>query len=120
MGIIGGERGKRSVGVIRHVIERRNVNPLYFRRFLKEVLFSTAIIFILFIQIKEFPVGRLALPNIEHVKKLRKRFRVVGTRASADNDRILLRTLCSSQGNSGKVKHLQNIGIAHFILERNP
>ncbi len=120
MGIIGGERGKRSVGVIGHVIERRNVDPLYFRRFLKVVPFSAAIVFVLFIQVKKLPVGCLAFPNIEHVKKLRKRFRVVGTRASADNDRILLRTLCSSQRNPCKIKHLQNIGIAHFILERNP
>ena len=54
------------------------------------------------------------------IKEFSQWFRVVGTGTAADDNRVFLRAFTGKQWNLAQIKNLQNICIAHFVLNCNP
>ena len=57
--------------------------------------------------------------NVEEIKELCQRFRIVRTGAAANDKGMLLRTFGCLQRDLRQIQHLQDIGVAHLILNGN-
>ena len=62
-------------------------------------------------------LDRLSFSDIEQVKKLCQRLRVISAGASADHDGILPGPFFCVQRDSRQIQNLQDIGVAHLILD---
>ncbi|MPN38099.1 hypothetical protein SDC9_185623 [bioreactor metagenome] len=108
-----------SVFFIPDIIEGRNIDAGNLSRHFQEVLPASAISLILFVTVQQVEIHDFALTEIEQIKKRRDRFRIVAAWAAADYNGIFPGSVFCVKRNMGQVKNLQNIGIAHFILERD-
>ena len=50
----------------------------------------------------------------EHIEEIGHRFCIVHTGAAGNNDRILIAPVFGEERNTGKIQHIQDIGVAHF------
>lgn len=73
----------------------------------------------LLIKIEQGVVLRLSLADIKQVKEIRQRFGIVRAGTAADHDRIVFLAVVRMQRDVRQIKHLQDIGITHLILDRN-
>ena len=72
-----------------------------------------------FVNVHEIIIDRLALSDIEHIEERRQRFRVIRTRAAADDKRRILPAVFGVNTDLRQIKELQNIRVTHFILDGN-
>ena len=59
----------------------------------------------------------LTLADVEKIKEIRNGLGVIGARATADYKGAILATVSGKEGNSRQIQHVENGGIAHFVLE---
>ena len=100
MGIRRRKRGDRSVLLIFCPIELRNIDSFDLCCFLQVVLSGTTMLLVLLICIKKLIVNRLPFSDVEHIKKVSQRFRVIGAGSASDHNRIGFRSVACIQGNA--------------------
>ena len=71
------------------------------------------------VEVQELIVDHLALAHVEKIKEGGNRFRIVGAGASADYNGVPVSAVSGTKRNLRKFKHLQNIGVAHLVLQRD-
>ena len=59
----------------------------------------------------------LTLAYIEEVKKIRYRFGIVRAGTAAYHERHIIGAVCCAQRQAREIEHIEDIGIAHLILE---
>ena len=80
--------------MVGNLVQRRHVNPGNLRRTGQKFPAGPSAFFIFLIQIQQLPVYGLPLSDIEKVEKVRDGFRIVGTWAAANHDRVVFSTVC--------------------------
>src|SRR5699024_2398338 len=101
------------------IIKLWNIDSFDLRCHLQK-FFSCSVLFLVFlIGIQKLIINGLALSNVKKVKKVSQRLWIDGTWASSDDNRIFFCTILAEQRNTRKIQYLQNVGIAHLILDRN-
>ena len=111
----------RSVFFIRHLIEGRHIDsrqsaPLSLKIPVLAAALCPSLLY------KDPAVGiidRFTLSDIEQIKELCQRLRIVGAGTAADHNRIILGTVYVHAAGSGQIQDLQDIGITHLILDRD-
>ena len=93
----------RSVFVISHIIEHRNIDAIDLTGFLQKVHTRSAIFLILFVRIQQFIIDRLALTDIKHIEKFCNRLRIIRTWTTTDHNRIFLGPVLRMKRNAGQV-----------------
>ena len=69
------------------------------------------------IEIQKLIIDDLALSHVEQVKERRNRLRIIGAGAAADYNRIAVTAVRGAKRNLREFQDLQNIGIAHLVLQ---
>ena len=110
----GTERPVRSIG---DFVERRNIDPGDRGSSTKKLLSAPLLVFETDIQIQEVIVDHLPFANIEQIEKGSDGLRVVGAGTASDHQRVLFCPFLRVQRDPGELQHLQDIGIAHLILQ---
>ena len=116
-------RGKafdRSILVIGHLIKPRSIDSRNPGGPSQKFFSSEPKLFTFLIKIKQPSVLGLTLPDIEQVKEISDGLRIIGAGAAADHNRTILTAVRGVDGDPGKIQYLQDIGVAHFVLNRNP
>ena len=114
------KRLNRTVFFVGNFIERRHIDSRDLCCFQKKILSAAAILLVGLICIKQSIIDSLSLSNIKEIKELCQRFRIVGTCAAADHQRIILGTLCCLKRDSAKIQKLENVCITHLITQCDP
>ena len=107
-----------TVFLIFHIVETRHIQSRQLCSTAQERHASQIPLTAFLIEVKEFTISRLSFADIKNIKKICQRFRIVGTRAAADNGAILP-TLCCQNRNLCQIQYLEYIRITHFILYGN-
>ena len=109
----------RAVFFIGNFIKRWNINSRDLSCCQKKISPAAASFLIGLISIKKSIINRLALSNIEQVKKRRQRLRIIRTGTTTDHNREILTTVRTFQRNPAEIQYLEDIGITHFITKSN-
>ena len=67
----------------------------------QKVLTAASLLLAFLIKINQFPVAGLSFSNIEDVKEICDRLRIIGTRASTNDNRILIYTILCKKRYAG-------------------
>ena len=111
----------RAVVLVRHGVERGDVEAGQFRRGVKKRLFGVVSrLFHIPVEMREFDQSVLPLPDREHVEKVRDRLGVIGAGAAADDDRVFLAAIAAVKRDAREVEHVQGGRVAHLVLQRHP
>ena len=103
--------------MVRYFIELRYVNARDSACLFQKVQTGSTVLFIFQIRVKKLVVHNLSLSDVKQIEERGDWFRIVRTRAAANDNRIFFGTFHCMQRNTCEVKCLQNIGITHFILQ---
>ena len=109
----------RTIFFIGNFIERRNINSRNLSCCQKKILPAASILFIGLVRIKKCIINSFSLSNIEQVKKRCQRLRIIRTGTATDHNREILTTVYALQRDTTEIQYLQNIGVAHFVPDRN-
>ena len=109
-----------SVFVVGRLIKHRHIDPRDLCSTLQKCHSVLSGLFPFLVFIHHATVLRLPLADVKHVKEIGDRLRIVAARTSTDHKRILHRPFLCLKWDPGKIKNLQNIGITHLILQRDP
>ena len=69
------------------------------------------------IEVQKLVIDHLALAHVEKIKEGGNRLRIVGTGAAADHNGIPVTAIRRAERNLRKFEHLQNVGVAHLVLQ---
>ena len=117
--IINRPKGRnRPVLPVTDLIQGRHIDARHPGRCPQEGLPALSPLLHVTVEIQQFVVGCLSLPDIEEVKKASDRLRVVGAGPAPDHDRVAVGPVRRMKRDPGQVQHLQDVGIAELKLER--
>ena len=83
---------ERSIFLILRVIKHGHINSRNLTGSFQKFPATLSLCLIFLINIKQLVIDRLAFSDIENIKKLGNRFRIIDTGTASDDDRIFLRT----------------------------
>ena len=109
----------RTIFFIGNFIERRNINSRNLSCCQKEISPAAASLFIGLVCIKKCIINSFPFSDIKHIKKRCQRLRIIRTGTATDHNREILTTVCALQRDTTEIQYLQNIGVAHFVPNRN-
>ena len=108
----------RAVRVILHVIECRDVHAADGAQALEDRHAARALFAPLHDDAVEVEDLLFAVADHERVNKIRQRFGIERARPARDDNRVFLPAIFPQKRNAAKLQHRQNVGVAHFILQR--
>ena len=76
-----------------------------------------AVFFIFYIAFGKFNKRFFSFADIEYVEKVGDRLRIIRTRTASDYYRHIIAAVFRVKRQTGKLKRIKNISIAHFILQ---
>ena len=109
----------RTIFFIGNFIERRNINSRNLSCCQKKILPAASSLFIGLVSIKKCIINSFSLSNIEQVKKRCQWLRIIRTGTATDHNREILTTVCALQRDTTEIQYLEDIGVAHFVPNRN-
>ena len=109
----------RTIFFIGNFIERRNINSRNLSCCQKEISPAAASLFIGLVCIKKCIINSFPFSDIKHIKKRCQRLRIIRTGTATDHNREILTTVCAFQRDTTEIQYLKDIGVAHFVPNRN-
>ena len=108
---------QRPVRIVFGTVKLRDVDPRHRGRGLQEFLpaFSRRLIF--FIEVDQTVIDHLSLSDVKHVEEGGNGLGIIGAGTAADDQRVRLRPVLRPERDPGKLQDLEDVGVAHFILD---
>lgn len=116
--LLGGDGGDGAIGVVGHIVKRGHIyagNPC---NHAQVFLARQAGCLPLPVGVDGLMRGHLAIAEDEEIDKRRKRFWIESAGATADDERARS-TILAPKRYAGQIQRLEDVGKAHFILERD-
>ena len=116
-GVVGRKGFERAVLVVGHVIKGRNVNPFQLRQVPQNVDARKASFPPVPDHVDQFVHHVLAVADHKGVDEGCQGLGVKGAGAARHHDGVLFGPVLPTDGHPAQVQHLQDVGIAHFVLQ---
>ena len=109
--------GDRPVRMIAHLVEGRDINPFNLCRAPQELLLGTSLFFADEIEVHQFEVDLLPLPEDKQVDKIGDRLRVAGAGAARYHHRPEVAAVFGAHLQPRQIEHVQDRSKTHLILQ---
>ena len=116
---LGRDGSNRSIGVAGYIVQARHVDSGDRRAHLQIFRARRAAFLPADVRIDGLIGFHFAIADGKHIHKIRQRFGVERAGAAADHERIIPRAILLQKWNARQIQRFQNVGKAHFILERD-